>query len=259
MTDELPKTEQFTGASIVIAAMNETYSLRQTVETIQKLCNHQDLAEILIVVCKRTTPECLAVAEELRKASENAQTPVRIYCQMKPFVGMAYREAFDIVIGSHAVMMSADLETPPEVIPEYIHNAKLHSNDITTGSRWIGDGSFEGYSKVKWLCNWLFQKMIASLFLCKNSDLTYGYRIFPRKIIQSISWKEEKHPFFLETALIPLRFGIRFHEVPIQWKARTEGDSVNSFWANFKYFKTALRVRFSRKNNLLRKDNDKSF
>ena len=44
---------EFKNVSIVIAAINETYSLRQTVEQILALCNREDLAEVLIVVCKR--------------------------------------------------------------------------------------------------------------------------------------------------------------------------------------------------------------
>ena len=245
------ETVKFIGASIVIAAMNETYSLRQTVERILELCNPEDLAEVLIVVCKRTLPECLAIAEELEKASENGKVPVRVYCQVKPFVGNAYREAFDIVTGSHAVMMSADLETPPDAIPEFIRLAKQQPAEIIAASRWIGDAAFEGYSKVKWLCNWLFQKMISILFLSQNTDLTYAYRLFPVDLLRSINWQEIRHPFFLETALVPLRLGVKLIEIPVSWKARTEGASVNSFWANFRYFKTALRIRLAAKKKLL--------
>ena len=80
--------------------------------------------------------------------------------------------------------------------------------------------------------------------------MTYGYRIFPVKLLRAIDWHEIKHPFFLETALVPLRLGIKLIEIPVSWKARIEGDSVNPFWANFRYFKTALRVRFANINNL---------
>ena len=166
-------------------------------------------------------------------------------------VSDAYREAFEIVTGSHAVMMSADLETPPEVIPDFLRLSKDYPSGIIAGSRWIGDATFAGYSKIKWVCNWIFQKLIGGLFLSRNTDLTYAYRIFPVKLLQAINWQEIKHPFFLETALVPLRLGVSMIEIPVSWKARTEGDSVNSFWANFRYFKTALRVRFAKIKNLI--------
>ena len=131
---------------------------------------------------------------------------------------------------------------------------KESPNDIITASRWIGAGSFQGYSPVKWICNWIFQKMIAFLYLCRNTDLTYGYRIFPADLLRSINWHEVKHPFFLETALIPLRLGVRIQEVPAHWKARTEGVSINPFWANFRYFKTAFRIRFTSRKQLLKQN-----
>ena len=148
-------------------------------------------------------------------------------------------------------MMSADLETPPEVIPEFLRLAREYPSEIITASRWIGDATFLGYSKIKWICNWIFQKLIGGLFLSSNTDLTYGYRIFPVQLLRSINWREIKHPFFLETSLVPLRLGIKRIEIPVSWKATTEGDSVNSFWANFRYFKTAFRIRFAKINNLI--------
>ena len=68
--------------------------------------------------------------------------------------------------------------------------------------------------------------------------------------MKSINWEELKHPFFLETALKPLRLGVKFVEVPAKWKARTEGESVNGFFANFMYFRTAWHNRFMRPENI---------
>ena len=70
--------------------------------------------------------------------------------------------------------------------------------------------------------------------------------------MKSIRWEELKHPFFLETALKPLRLKVRFIEIPGHWAARTEGVSQNSFFANFKYFKTAFHNRFLTKDRILK-------
>lgn len=67
------------------------------------------------------------------------------------------------------------------------------------------------------------------LYFSNLSDLTYAFRIFPTKLVQSIEWTELKHPFFLETALKPLRIGVKFIEIPAHWKARTEGIPQNPF------------------------------
>ena len=41
------KTEKFENVTILLPAMDETYSLRETVETLLKTCHKRDLAEII--------------------------------------------------------------------------------------------------------------------------------------------------------------------------------------------------------------------
>ena len=94
--------------------------------------------------------------------------------------------------------------------------------------------------------------MIGLFYLTSLSDLTYAYRLFPSDLMKSIQWEELKHPFFLETALKPLRLGVKFEEVSAHWVARTEGVSQNSFFANFKYFKTAWHNRLIGRDKLLK-------
>lgn len=240
----------FKNATILLPAMDETYSLEQTVDTVYKTCHREDLAEFIIILSPKSTKACRETAEKL--VAKYADT-VRIYIhdQKRPFVGGACQDGFDLAVGSHVVLMSSDLETDPKLVRKFIANAKKHPDCITTASRWIGGGSFEGYNKIKLVCNKIFEKMIAILFHVRLSDLTYGYRIFPAELMKKIHWEEMKHPFFLETALKPLRLGVRFREVPAHWKARTEGQSVNGFWANFKYFRTAWHVRWMDRRKIM--------
>ena len=245
----LPKT--FSGASILVAAINETFSLRETVETVERTCDTADLREFLLLLHPdKTTPECRAVAESL-VAESAGKTPVRIVYQTLPFAGGAYRSSFPEAKGSHAVMISADLETPPELVCRMIEIAKGNPQGIVTASRWMKGGSFSGYNKVKQVCNAVFEKLMSAIFLTRLNDLTFGYRLFPTALLRAIAWKELRHPFFLETSVVPLRLGIQFTQIPANWKPRPEGDSQNSFFANFRYFKTAFRVRFSREKDLL--------
>jgi glycosyltransferase involved in cell wall biosynthesis len=236
--------------SIVLPAINETYSFKKTVEIILNTCRKEDLCEFFIVLCKKTTPECVATAESIRDM--DCGVSVRIYYQKKPFIGWAMREAFDLVAGTHVVMMSTDLETDPNVIREFIEIVKKRPKEIVTASRWIKKDSFSGYNKIKLVSNYIFQKIISLLFLSDLSDLTYAYRIFPVALVRKIKWEGVKHPFFLETALKPLRLGVKITEIPAKWEARTEGESQNSFFKNFDYFRLAFHVRFMRRKNILK-------
>lgn len=243
--------QPFKNVSIILPVINETYSLRQTVKIIQDTCNASDISEFVIVICERTTVESLSVCNSL---ISNLGKNCRLHKQTLPFIGGAMREAFDLACGSHTIMMSTDLETDPNVVQEFIRLAKENPSSIITASRWIKGGGFVGYSRVKLAANYLFQKMFAFLYGSKLTDLTYAYRIFPTPLIQAIKWSELKHPFFLETILKPLQIGIKVIEIPTVWNARTEGISQNPFFSNFAYFKIAWRVKFSKREDLLRKE-----
>lgn len=244
--------QKFENATILLPVMDETYSLSETVETILDICNPNDLAEFIILVCERTTVNARNTAEALVE-KYSSRVHMYIHEQRLPFVGGAIREGFDLAVGSHLILMSSDLETDPHLIKDFIKYAKEAPDYIITASRWRKGGGFKNYNKIKLVCNWIFEHLIGWFYFSKLSDLTYGFRIFPTKLVQQIKWEELKHPFFLETALKPLRLGVKFKEIPVRWVARTEGVSQNSFFANFKYFKTAWHIRFLHPNEILKK------
>ena len=234
---------RFESVSIVLPVINEVESLQQTVDIIRRTCRADDIAEYLIVVCERTTARARAKCESIR-AELGGQC--RIHEQKLPFIGGAMREAFTLVRGSHVVMMSTDLETDPNLIRQFIALSKEDPGAIITASRWLPQGRFEGYSRIKLLANYTFQKMLGLLYCTRLGDLTYAYRIFPAALVKGIQWEELRHPFFLETVIKPLRLGVPVREIPAVWRARPEGESQNTFFRNFAYLKIALRVRFIR-------------
>ena len=201
------------------------------------------------MVCERTKPESMAVAAALAKRLPDR---VSIHHQKLPFLGGAIRKAFDLARGSHVIMMPSDLETDPADVPTLVAEARRRPDAIITASRWRSGGGFEGYSKGKLAANWVFQRAFALLFGTVLSDMTYGYRLFPAKLVQSIKWEELRHSFLFETVIKPLRLGVEVVEIPSVWKARTEGQSSNPFLRNFEYFRTGVKVRFAPTKTLLR-------
>lgn len=256
-TPLVPLPDTFKGATILVAAINETFSLRETVETL--LSSPDGIREIILLLSPtKTSPECRAVAEEIAAKSETQKSRdsaplVRIVFQTRPFVGGAYRDGFEVARGSHVVMMSADLETDPATVPAMLEEARRNPGAIVPTSRWSAGGGFSGYGTAKRLCNALFQIFFRVLYGTRLTDLTFGFRVFPLATMRAIAWRELAHPFFLESCLAPLRLGVPFtKEIPARWVSRTEGVSQNTFLANFRYFRTAFRIRFCRRSALLR-------
>ena len=246
---EYPRTEKLESVTIILPVINETTSLRQTVDIIRQEVDPKLLRELLIIVCKKTTPEARRLVDQLK-----AQSPelVVVHDQKLPFLGGAMREAFDLARGTHCIMMASDLETDPHDVRVLIAEEQKGPGGIVTATRWRGGVRFEGYSKIKLVCNWIFQRSFSILYGVRLSDMTFAYRIFPTRLVQAIHWEELRHPFLFETLVKPLRLGVPVTEVPSAWRARTEGESQNPFFRNFVYFRTGLRARFCSRRSLLR-------
>lgn len=249
----VPRVERLESVSIILPVINETISLRQTVEIILRDVKRELIKEIIIVVCKRTTPEAAATITELK--AELGELVV-VLDQRLPFLGGALRDAMDVARGSHVIIMGSDLETNPNEVHLLIAEEQKNPAGIVTTSRWINGGSFGDYSRVKLLCNWIFNRFFSLLYLTHLTDMTFGFRIMPTKLALAIQWEEVRHPFNLESIIKPLRLGITAREIPTVWRARIEGESQNPFFRNFEYFRIGLKARFARKKSFLRSRHD---
>lgn len=234
----------FSRVSVVIPTINETDSLRESVEILINTCNNKDLEEILVVVCERTTPECLRTIDSLSGISK--EVPVIVYKQVSPGLGCALHEAMQRVKGSHVVNIAADLDTDPRVVKDMITVAKVHPEAVILASRWVKGGGFSGYGRIHKTLNFVFNKILQILFFSDVKDLTYGYRFAPVDKTLSVKWESTGFSIGMETNLKMLRLGYEFIEVPAVWRAREQGESQNSFFTKLKYIKTVLRVRFAR-------------
>lgn len=224
--------------SVVITAFSETQSLLKTVEQVIRYTG-PDLYEIVIVVAPASIPETFAICDRLSKQHGF----IKVLTQKKfPGAGWAFQEGFAIATGSHILMMAADGETDPALIPTMIERLKKTGCDLVAANRWLPGGGFHGYSKLKLVLNWIFQQIFKALLHTQVGDLTYSYRILEIGMVRRIRWESGLHEFFFETAAKPIKLGYRVEEVPATWVCREEGTSKNTFLRNFRYFKVGLKV-----------------
>jgi glycosyltransferase involved in cell wall biosynthesis len=224
----------------VVPVIDETVSLRQTVDTIFRVAG-ETVYEIMVIIADSTTEHSRRVIGDLE-----ARYPQQIvvHNQTLPRLGGAMREAFSLAKGGWVMLMASDLETDPALIPRFIAKAREGRWDIICGSRWLTAGSFQGYGGIKLLLNWLFQNLLRALYRTRLTDLTYAYRLYRKEVLAGIAWEKLDHSFLLESLLKPLRQGARATEVPCTWKPRVEGVSRSSLRQWLGYVVLALRVRF---------------
>ena len=242
---------EFRNVSILLPTLNETFSFIQTVQIILDECNHDDIKEFIAIICDRTHKESIESIDKARIIAESKGIKLRVVEQVLPYAGGAVRDGMMVATGTHTLMMAPDLETNPHDVKNFITMGKKYPNDMITASRWLKKGSFKGYNKIKIILNFFFQKMFSVFYHTKLTDITFGYRLAPSELFKMINWEETKHPFFLETALKPIRLGVKIHEIPSDWEARKEGESQNSLLQTFKYLRIAFKVRFEKKEDMI--------
>lgn len=239
----------FTSASVLISTVNENESLKRTVNTITGTCCAQDLAEIFLLVGARATEECLAAVEEIL---ENSAIHAVVYRQTQPGLGADFSKIFDLMKGSHVVMLSGDGELDPSQVCEFIEEAKKTPEDIIVGSRKLGAHGFQGYAPCKRVLNSAAHLFLKILFRTKRTELTQPFQIGAVSIFRAVKWEEILHPICIELNLKPLRLGLRTREIPTDWKHRVEGSPNHGKLYFFRYLKTALHIRFMKKQDIIK-------
>jgi dolichol-phosphate mannosyltransferase len=227
-----------TDLGIIVLAFNEVDSLEETINKIQNCLNGINF-EIIISTSRRATTECQQMAEDLAHKFEN----VTCYYQVKPFVAAAVLEAVQKVNSQFLIYMSADGETPAEAIPRMLEMQRVEDADIVSTSRWIKGGSFSNYGGLKYLISFLAQQFCRIIYQSRLTEFTYGFRLYRSKVLTDHIYREAKHPFFLETLLVPLRAGYKIKEIPVRWEPRVEGETVVTLPTLISYLRPLVLTR----------------
>jgi hypothetical protein len=235
--------------TFVVGATSEAEALKTTVRTVMQSCAPQDVARVLIVRSENATAECVAASRELERAY-----PAKVFgmVQSRPHVGGAIRDGFDTAESSHILLLPGDLAISLAAVPVLIEKEKNAPQGIVKTSRWLNGGAFHGYPPVRKAVNACAQAFLRVLYRTGLTDLTNPVQIMPTALYKSIDWRELNFPFLAEMVLCPLRLGTPFSEIPADCYGRREGKSNNSFAQTAAYLRTALRIRFTKPQRLLK-------
>jgi glycosyltransferase involved in cell wall biosynthesis len=223
--------------SVVITVYSEESSLEKTIERLMA-SDRGYIHEILLVVSPRSSRRCLEICRAL--PAENPRVIFRL--QENPGVGRAVREGLAAATGDYVAIMSADLETEPEAVDRMVREIERTGCQAVIASRWMKGGGFSHYHPVKLWLNWLFQQIFKRVYATDIGDLTYGFKILQKPLIDAIPWEGTLHEIFIETTLKPLLKNASIRQVPTVWRGREEGVSKNSFYINCRYVWLALRL-----------------
>lgn len=224
--------------SVVVTVFSETFSINETLNILLGR-DRNYIQEIILLVSPRSSDETFTICNQWV-----AKEPrVRLLVQKNnPGIGWAYREGMQAATGNYVALMAGDLETEPAAVDRMVEKIAETGCDEVIANRWLPGGGFTNYDPLKYVLNWVFQKIFRVLFWTRIGDFTFGFKILSQEVTRAIAWEGTLHEVCIETTLKPLKKGYYLEQVPTVWVGRKEGFSVNPLFRNFRYVKMGLKI-----------------
>ncbi|MCL6632490.1 MAG: glycosyltransferase family 2 protein [Alicyclobacillus herbarius] len=150
-------------------------------------------------------------------------------------------EGFQVAAGDYLIVMDADLQHPPEVLPKVMERL-LEGIDVVIPSRFVPGGSDGGLIGFRKLISWTARKMgqLALHRLRHVSDCTGGFFGIRRSVIDGVELNPVGWKILIE---ILAKGNYRtVHEIPYQFIARRAGESKMSLREQWNYVRHLVRL-----------------
>jgi dolichol-phosphate mannosyltransferase len=222
--------------SIIVPTINEAENLPELVRRIAAALMGRSY-ELLIIDDASTdaTPGVCA------KLSE--QYPLRLIVREKPRNGLsgAVLEGLRQAKGDIFVVMDADLQHPPEKVPELLGALEQQRGDFALGSRRVEGGAVQGGWGIARRINSVVATLLATPFAGTVRDPMSGFFALRRETYQQA---QRLTPLGYKIALeLICKCRVKHvHEVPILFALRQRGKSKLSLKEQFRYLEHLSRL-----------------
>lgn len=208
--------------SRVISIIIPTYNERDNIVTLVKRIDHAlPNCEYEVVFIDDSSSD--GTAELV--AALSTQYPVKIFVrQNKRGLASAVVDGLKHITGQMVTVMDADLQHPPEVIPELLREAK-DEVDIAIASRYVKGGGCQGWGLIRRIIS-KGAIVLAHLLLPSTRpvrDPVSGFFMFKRQVVAGAQLKPTGYKILLEILMKG-----EFHsvtEVPYAFGTRSGGKS----------------------------------
>jgi len=213
--------------SIVVPTYNEEQNIRNVYERVSGLFRNQlsNYQMELLFIDNASTDSSQQIIEELTREDSRVQAifnAANFGFSKSSFYGLSQAE------GDCAVMMYADMQDPPEVIPEFV--AKWESGfEIVVGIK-----SKSQENKLMYAIRGLYYEMLEKISEVEHIRQFDGFGLYDRVFIEEIRKLRDPLPYLrgLVTEL-----GSRRAEVEYEQQRRKKGKTSFNFW---RYYDVAM-------------------
>ena len=231
-TNAMPAAE----ISVIVPTLNEAANLPELARRIALALIGRDY-EVIIV--DDNSPD--STGDVCRQLQGNY--PLRLLVRKEPKNGLsgAVLEGIAQAAGRYIVVMDADLQHPPEKIPELLGPLESGAADFVLGSRYVeGGGTEQGWGLFRWI-NSRVATLLARPLAGRTRDPMSGFFALARQTLENAQ------------LLTPLGYKIALElltkcrvktvrEIPIHLAARQKGESKLTLAQQFKYLEHLSRL-----------------
>lgn len=174
--------------SILIPAYNEHESLPLLYDRLVKLMDEQEKYDFeVLFVNDGSKDDTLDIIKFLRKKDHRIS-----YINLSRNYGKetAMAAGFDYVKGDALIIMDADLQDPPELIPEMIKFWEEGYDDVYARRK-----SRKGESPLKKLTSWGFYRVLQSMTKIEIQKDTGDFRLLDRRCVEAIKKLRESQRY----------------------------------------------------------------
>ncbi|MEO5364785.1 MAG: glycosyltransferase family 2 protein [Magnetococcus sp. WYHC-3] len=194
---------------VVIPTFNEETRIAELLERLRRACPQARLIFVDNASTDRTVEILTAAGEQVIRHERNLG------------YGRSLRDGIAAGVGDLVATIDADLEYPPECLPDLLAGLKTHA--IVYGSRLEpGTPVFQGLRAAG---NRLLTRLFNLLYGQHLGDLYTGVKAFRRSAVEDVSFHRDGFVFVLEFASKLARQGHDFGNVPIDYEPRRSGSS----------------------------------
>jgi len=216
-------------AMILIPTYNEATSIVELLHSLNDLRNTNQISFDVTVIDDNSPDQTAQIVDSLNLDWVNV-----LRREKKDGLGNAYRAGFAHVLSDprydQIVTMDADGSHRVVDLPA-MFAAISPGKSIVLGTRWIAGGSVVNWPKSRQLLSKSGTKYASLALGIKLADLTGGFRIYSRQLLDSLNLKDMDatgYCFQIEMALAAHVAGAKATEVPITFVERINGVSKMS-------------------------------
>lgn len=227
----------FPEVSIVIPTYNERENVVRLIKFLHEIMSREGISYEVVVV-DDSSPDGTADAVRSLTHLYNVKLVVR---PGKMGLASAILDGFKVARGSFLAVMDADLQHPPEALPEMLKKL-LGGCDIVIGSRYVSGGSTPGWSLLRKAVS-RGADLVAKVLLSRTrgvKDTMSGYFILRREVVDGVDLNPKGFKLLLEI-LVKGRFN-KACEYPIEFRTRAWGKSKLGAKEIFNYLVHVLNL-----------------